>query len=82
MTAHDNRDARYLSYMLRLWRTRDSTGQPVWCASLEEPGSHETARFGDICSMVAFLQDQLGLAPLGEPAREEPLPECIELDGD
>lgn len=82
MTAHDNRDTRYLSYMLRLWRMRDSTGQPVWCASLEEPGSHATARFADICSMVTFLQDQVGCAPLGERAREEPLPEWIGMDGD
>jgi len=81
MTAHDDLDPRYLSYMLRMWRTRDSTGQPMWCASLEEPGSHETARFGDMGAMFAFLQSRLGLAPPGERAREEPLPESTEIDG-
>ncbi len=65
MKAHDDRDLHYQSYMLRLWSKRDSTGQPVWCASLEAPGSHETASFGDMCSMFAFLQRQLGLAPPG-----------------
>ncbi len=66
MNAPDDLDTRYRSYMLRMWRTRDSTGQPVWCASLEEPGSHETARFGDMRAMFAFLQSRLGLAPPGE----------------
>jgi hypothetical protein len=82
MHAHDDRDPGYLSYMLRMWRTRDGQGQPVWCASLEEPGSHETARFGDMPAMFAFLQHQLGLAPPGEWAREELLPGNIGIDGD
>ncbi len=81
MKAHDDLEIRYLSYMLRMWRTRDSTGQPVWCASLEAPGSHQTASFGDLCSMFAFLQRQVGFAPPGERTREEPLPESNEIDG-
>jgi hypothetical protein len=82
MKAHDDRDPGYRSYMLRMWRTRDGQGQPVWCASLEAPGSHETARFGDMRALVAFLQRQLGLAPPGGCTREERLPESIGMDGD
>ncbi len=74
MYAQADLDTRYLSYMLRMWRTWDDEGQPVWCASLEAPGSHEMASFGDICSMFAFLQGRLGLAQPGEFAPEEPPP--------
>jgi hypothetical protein len=81
MNAPDDRDPRYRSYMLRMWRTRDGQGQPVWCASLEAPGGHETRRFGDMQAMFAFLQRQLGLAPPGGCAREELLPGSIEIDG-
>ncbi len=72
MKAHDDPQTRYLSYMLRMWRRRDGAGQPVWCASLEEPGSHQTASFEDIRAMYSFLQGRVGLAPLGAPAPEEP----------
>jgi hypothetical protein len=80
MNAHNDPDTRYLSFMLRMWRKRDGAGQPVWCASLEEPGSHHTASFGDMHTMCAFLQSRLGLAPQGAPAPEEPLPERSGLD--
>jgi len=75
MNAHDDPDTHYQSYMLRMWRKRDGAGQPVWCASLEEPGSHETASFADVRTMCAFLQSRLGLVPQGAPAPKEPLPE-------
>ena len=73
MNAHDDSDTHYQSYMLRMWRKRDGAGQPVWCASLEEPGSRHTARFGDMRTMCAFLQSRLDLVPQGAPAPEEPL---------
>ena len=76
MNAHRDRDTPYLSYLLRMWRTRDSRGRPLWCASLEEPGSHQTARFGDMRSMFAFLQRHLADAPVEEGS----LPEST--DGD
>ena len=75
MNAQQDGDTRYLSYMLRLWRTRDSQGQPLWCGSLEEPYSHQTARFGDVCAMFAFLQSRLGIEQNREPAPEAPLAE-------
>ncbi len=73
MNAQQDRETRYLSYMLRMWQTRDSQGQPVWCASLEEPSSHQTARFGDVCAMFAFLQSRLGIEQNRESAHEAPL---------
>src|SRR5689334_9878978 len=60
MKAHDARDTGYLSYLLRLWRRRDGSGQVVWCASLEEPGSHHTESFGDPDALFTFLQSRLG----------------------
>ncbi len=80
MNAHEDPETRYLSYMLRMWRRRDGAGQPVWCASLEEPGSHQTASFGDMRAMFAFLQSRLGLAPPGAPAPEESLAGCSGSD--
>lgn len=70
MNAPDDGAPRYLSYLLRLWRKTDGQGRPGWCASLETPGSHQTARFRDLPTLFAFLQAQLGSAPEG-PAQEE-----------
>jgi hypothetical protein len=82
MKAHDDLDTCYLSYLLRLWRKRDGAGRLVWCASLEEPGRHQTARFGDLGALLAFLQGQLERAPLGERTPEAPLSGSISIDGD
>lgn len=81
MNAHQDGDTRYLSYMLRMWCTRDSKGQPLWRASLEEPGSHQTASFGDVRSMVAFLQSRLGVEQNREPAQGGPLTGSTSIDG-
>ena len=67
----DDGEPRYLSYLLRLWRKRDDQGQPVWCASLEEPGSHQKVRFRDLPTLFAFLQTQLGGAAPGGLAQED-----------
>jgi hypothetical protein len=71
MNAPDDGAPHYLSYLLRLWRKTDGQGQPVWCASLETPGSHQTARFRDLPTLFAFLQTQLGSAPPEGLAQEE-----------
>ncbi len=59
MNSQDDHDTRYLSYMLRVWLKRDSKGEQVWCASLEEPGSRHTESFGDVSAMYSFLQRRL-----------------------
>ena len=72
----NDREPLYLSYLLRLWRKRDDQGQPVWCASLEEPGSHQTVRFRDLPALYAFLQTRLGSAtPEGQAQEEQQAPE-------
>lgn len=59
MHPQEDSNTGYLSYLLRMWRKRDSKGEPVWCASLEEPGSRHTESFGDISAMFSFLQSRL-----------------------
>jgi hypothetical protein len=62
----------YLSYLLRLWRKRDGQGEPIWCASLETPGSHQTTQFKDLPTLFAFLKTQLGSAlPAGLAQAEQ-----------
>lgn len=51
----------YVSYMLRMWRKKDGNGKVVWCASLEEPGSHHTESFEDTNAMFAYLRSKLGI---------------------
>jgi hypothetical protein len=48
---------RYLSYLLRLWQTGDS-GQQVWRASLESPGTGERRGFVSLREMFDFLLAQ------------------------
>jgi hypothetical protein len=48
---------RYLSYLLRLWQTSDS-GQQVWRASLESPGTGERRGFASLEEMFDFLLAQ------------------------
>ena len=71
MYSQEDSDTDYLSYMLRLWRIRDGNGKEVWCASLEEPGSHQIQSFGDADGMFAFLQSQLGNERPGEHIQQE-----------
>lgn len=59
MHSQEDSDTRYLSYMLRMWLRRNSHGEPVWSASLEEPGSRHTENFGEIGEMFSFLQVRL-----------------------
>ena len=61
MNSQEDPNTRYLSYMLRIWRKRNGEGKLVWCASLEEPGSHRTESFGDMTTMFMFLQSRVGL---------------------
>ena len=69
MNSQDKSDAGYLSYMIRMWRKWDGTGKPMWCASLQEPGSRRTESFENANAMFAYLRRQLGIE---EPAEHSP----------
>ena len=61
----------YLSYMLRIWLRRDSKGQPIWSASLEEPGSRYTESFGDIAALFSCLQNRLDAQIIGTTTQQD-----------
>jgi hypothetical protein len=54
---------RYLSYLLRLWQTRQE-GRLVWRASLESAHTGERRGFASLAELYAFLEQQT--APVGE----------------
>ena len=49
------RQSGYLSYMLRLWQTRDGEKR-VWRASLEIPGTGERRGFASLKELFDFLE--------------------------
>jgi hypothetical protein len=55
----------YLSYLLRLWRTRErgppDWRSPVWRASLQSPQTGERVHFATLDELFAFLREQIGL---------------------
>jgi hypothetical protein len=51
------KQTRYLSYLLRLWQTSDS-GDLVWRASLECPGTGERKGFPSLSDLFAYLETQ------------------------
>ena len=56
---------QYLAYMLRLWQV-NTTGGPVWRASLEDPHTGNRSGFSDLASLFAFLEDELGQSVSGD----------------
>jgi hypothetical protein len=57
------RPQRYLSYLLRLWRTaEDETAG--WRASLEMPGTGERRGFASLEELFRWLQEQAGAGRL------------------
>jgi hypothetical protein len=48
----------YLSYLLRLWQTRDGEKE-IWRASLESPGTGERQSFADVNELVDFLHHEM-----------------------
>lgn len=76
MNSQGDPETRYLSYMLRLWLKMDGNGRPVWCASLEEPGSHHTESFGDTVSLFVFLQSRLGIKTPEDYAQQKQGEQC------
>jgi len=63
----------YVSYMLRLWRTRErgppDWRSPVWRASLQSPQTGERVHFSTLDELFAFLRGQMGLGSDAEDAR-------------
>jgi hypothetical protein len=55
---HRKHESPYLSYLLRLWQTRDGDEQ-VWRASLESPGTGEWRGFGSLAALVAYLEQEI-----------------------
>ena len=49
---------RYLSYLLRLWQTRDE-GVWIWRASLESSSTGERRGFASLAEMYAFLEGEI-----------------------
>ena len=54
----------YRSYLVRFWH---STEQGAWHASAQCVQTGSTVRFGDVASLLAFLQTEVTVAP-GAPA--------------
>jgi hypothetical protein len=53
-----SRRQKYLSYLLRLWRT-GSEEDGVWLASLTNPFTGEHLGFASLEQLLAFLQSQV-----------------------
>jgi hypothetical protein len=49
--------SRYVSYLLRLWQTRDGETW-VWRASLESPGTGDRHGFASLKALFEFLETQ------------------------
>ena len=62
-------EPRYLSYLLRLWQTRDGE-RWVWRASLQTPGLNERRGFASLQDLVDFLQAETGQAARSEEGGE------------
>ncbi|HEX8682955.1 MAG TPA: hypothetical protein VF707_11615 [Ardenticatenaceae bacterium] len=61
------KEARYASYLLRLWET-SADGEVVWRASLEHPHTGERLGFATLERLFAFLQDQCSGVGEHDPA--------------
>jgi hypothetical protein len=55
----DNRERRYISYLLRLWQVK-SEGELVWRASLESPQTGKRSGFASLAELFAFLERKTG----------------------
>ena len=55
------KEQRYLSYLLRLWQVKTSSGL-VWRASLESSRTGHKQGFADLDALYAFLRQQIEMA--------------------
>ncbi len=53
-----SRSQRYLSYLLRLWPTRDGA-QQIWRGSLENPLSGERQGFASLDELLDYLRREM-----------------------
>ena len=56
------RQRPYLAYLLRLWQIQNK-GKISWRASLENAHTGEKLAFAHLDQLVAFLREQVSLAP-------------------
>ena len=54
----EQKERRYISYLLRLWQTQDGT-RSIWRASLEDPRSGECRGFADLEQLWVFLKQEI-----------------------
>jgi hypothetical protein len=70
-----NRERRYLSYLLRLWREGAGEppggGPPQWRASLERPQGGDRLGFASLVDLFAYLAEETRSRPPGSQNREE-----------
>lgn len=66
----DRNQLKYLSYMLRLWRTNSH-----WRASLTDPLTGEQIGFATMEKLIVFLHRQMGID------RDDQPKECAEKQG-
>jgi hypothetical protein len=52
------KEPRYLSYLLRLWQTRNR-GSLVWRASIEDAHTSVRRGFADLAGLLAFLEREM-----------------------
>ena len=53
----EQRERRYVSFLLRLWQTKDGA-KSIWRASLEDPRSGECRGFASLEQLCVFLMQQ------------------------
>jgi len=61
----------YRSYLVRFWQSND---QGCWRASAQCVQSGNTALFGDVASLLAFLQMEINANPTPSEVGRLPLP--------
>ena len=66
-------EARYLSYLLRLWQVQGKEGW-IWRASLEHASTGERRGFAGLVELIAFLEQET--APIDEAEPRAHPAEC------
>ena len=68
----DEKQMKYLAYLLRLWRVEEAEGI-AWRVSLVDVATRERVGFESLEKAVAFLEERMGVErSLGKGAKQEP----------